>query len=80
MRIYDFVSSYDEERAASVAQQLVDAPKLLGSFRRRGSLLSEFGPREVREFRVGGYLLRYELAGDDIFILRLFHARENRFD
>jgi hypothetical protein len=34
---------------------------------------------EVREFRIENYLLRYELRGSDIFVLRFFHSRENRF-
>jgi hypothetical protein len=39
----------------------------------------EFEPREVREHRVGAYVLRYELRGSDIVVLRFFHPREDRF-
>ena len=41
--------------------------------------MSDFDPREVREYRVADYLLRYELRNMDIIVLRFFHAREHRF-
>lgn len=78
-RLVDFVAAYDPTRAGEIEQELSQAPKGLLQFRRRGARLSEFDPREVREFRVGTYLLRYELAGKDIIVLRFFHAREDRF-
>lgn len=77
-RLADFVAPYDPLRADQIEQELGDAPKRLLEFPRRGSRLSEFDPREVREFRVGPYLLRYEVNGGDITVLRFFHARENR--
>ena len=74
----DFIAAYDQILAGEIEQQLEQPPKMLLDFPRRGSRLSEFDLREVREFRVGSYLLRYELAGTDIFVLRFFHAREAR--
>ena len=78
-RLVDFMAAYDPILADEIEQELGQAPKKLLDFPRRGSRLSEFESREVREFRVGSYLLRYELAGTDIFVLRFFHAREDRF-
>lgn len=78
-RLADFVAAYDPVLAGDIEQELNQAPKRLPEFPRRGPRLSEFDPREVREYRVGGYLLRYELAGTDIVVLRFFHAREDRF-
>jgi plasmid stabilization system protein ParE len=78
-RLADFVAAYDPIRAGEIEQELSRAPKDLLQYPRRGPRLSEFDPREVREFRVGRYLLRYELAGADIVVLRFFHARENGF-
>ena len=77
-RLADFISAYDQSLAAEIEQELSQAPKRLLDFPRRGPRLSEYDPREVRELRVGNYLLRYELAGTDIFALRFFHAREDR--
>lgn len=77
-RLADFVGAYDPVRATEIEQELSQSPKRLLQFPRRGPRLSEFDPREIREFRIGHYLLRYELAGADILVLRFFHARENR--
>ncbi|MGD9811986.1 MAG: type II toxin-antitoxin system RelE/ParE family toxin [Sphingobium sp.] len=37
-----------------------------------------YKPREVRRIIVGNYEMRYEIAAGTIFILRLWHCRENR--
>jgi len=78
-RLYAFLAEHDLDAADAVFDRLANAPASLLGFPHRGSRLSEFEPREVREFRVGRYLLRYEIAGTDIFVLRFFHAREDRF-
>ena len=77
-RLADFVFDYDPLRANELEVQLNQAPKKLLEFRRLGARLSRFNPREVRELRIGRYLLRYELIGSEIRVLRLFHAREDR--
>ena len=78
-RLHAFLAEHDLDAADAVFDRLANAPELLLDFPRRGSRLSEFDPREIREFRIGHYLLRYELEGTDIFVLRFFHAREDRF-
>lgn len=78
-RLADFVAEHDSILADEIEQELSEAPKRLLHFRHRGTPLSGFEPREVREYRVGAYLLRYEVAGLDIVVLRFFHAREDRF-
>jgi plasmid stabilization system protein ParE len=47
-------------------------------FPRRGPRVTAFDPQEVREYRVDNYVLRYEVTGNDIVVLRFFHAREDR--
>ena len=77
-RLADFVAAFDPHRASDAEYQLNQAPKKLLQFHRLGARLSEFDPREVRELRVGRYLLRYELIGSEIRVLRFFHGREDR--
>jgi plasmid stabilization system protein ParE len=77
-RLHAFLVEHDIDAADAVFDKLANAPTALLGFPRLGSRLSRFDPREIREFRVAGYLLRYELAGADIFVLRFFHAREDR--
>jgi plasmid stabilization system protein ParE len=78
-RLHDFLARHDLDAADKSLDVLIQSLESLLVFPRRGSRLSEFDPREVRELRVANYLLRYELAGTDIFVLRFFHAREDRF-
>jgi len=77
-RLSDFVSSYDPALADEIERELELAPRKLLDFPRRGTRLSRYDPLEVREFRVLSNLLRYQLAGSDIFVLRFFHAKEDR--
>ena len=78
-RLHAVLAEHDNDAADAAVDRLVHAPEALLNFPRRGPRLSEFEPREVREFRVGNYLLRYELSDTDIVVLRFFHAREDRF-
>jgi hypothetical protein len=43
-----------------------------------GRRLEEFDPREVRGILVGHYEMRYEIQGDKLLVLRIWHAREDR--
>ena len=78
-RIHGFLSEHDIDAADAAFDRLIKAPAALLQFPRRGSKMSEFDPLEVREFRVASYLLRYEIAGEEIHVLRFFHVREDRF-
>ena len=78
-RLHAFLAEHDLDAADAIFDRLLGAPDSLVEFPRRGPRLSQFDPREIREFQIGRYRLRYELAGTDIFVLRFFHSRENRF-
>jgi plasmid stabilization system protein ParE len=78
-RLVDFIAVHDPILAGEIEQELSQVPKRLLDFPRRGSRLGDFDPREVREFRVRSYLMRYEVTATDIIVLRFFHAREDRF-
>ena len=78
-RLYEFLARHDLDAADRIFDRLIEAPETLLDFPRRGSRVERYAPRDVREFRVGDYLLRYELAGGNIFVVRFFHGRENRF-
>jgi plasmid stabilization system protein ParE len=78
-RLHDFLAHYSFDVADAAIESLAKAPRALLDFPRRGSRLSEFAPAEVREIRVGAYVLRYEIRVGEIRVIRLFHAREDRF-
>ena len=64
--------------AARTVRSLTDAPTFLLANPRLGESLEEFAPREVRRILVGHYEMRYELLESVIYILRLWHTREDR--
>lgn len=77
-RLYEFLAPVNKGAAAHAVQALTKAPTVLLSAPRIGERLFEFDPREVRRILVGPYEIRYEIQSDDIYVLRLWHTRENR--
>ncbi|TVQ73616.1 MAG: type II toxin-antitoxin system RelE/ParE family toxin [Oceanospirillales bacterium] len=43
-----------------------------------GEQLFQFKDREVRKIHIGSYEMRYEIQKETIFILRVWHTREER--
>ena len=78
VRLHEHLRPVAPEAAARVVQQLSRAPDRLLDYPRIGEKLDAYEPREVRRIIVGNYELRYEIADATIFILRLWHCRENR--
>ena len=78
VRLHEHLSPVAPAAAARVVQQLAHAPDRLIDYPRIGEKLDAYAPREVRRIIVGDYEIRYEIAAATIFILRLWHCRENR--
>ncbi len=77
-RLYEFLASINKSAAARAVQSLAAAPTNLQKNPRIGEKLEEFNPREVRRFLVGNYEMRYEIQESTIYVLRLWHTREDR--
>jgi plasmid stabilization system protein ParE len=77
-RLYEFLAPVNRSAAARTVQSLTLAPTMLLDNSRIGERLEEFEPREVRRLLVGHYEMRYELQESIIYILRIWHTRENR--
>jgi plasmid stabilization system protein ParE len=77
-RLYEFLSTVNQPAAARTVQQLTSAPTALLTNPRIGERLEEFDPRDVRRILVGHYEMRYEIADSNIYLLRLWHTREDR--
>lgn len=77
-RLYEFLAPANKLAAARTVQALSAAPATLIHNPRIGEKLEEFEPREVRRILVGHYEIRYEIRASTIYILRLWHTRENR--
>ncbi len=77
-RLYRFVAADDPQAASQIIENLKSAPERLRDFSRLGERLDVYAPREVRKLIVGRYEMRYEILPDVIFILRIWHVREDR--
>lgn len=77
-RLYEFLAPVNKGAAARTVQALTSAPTTLLTNPRIGEKLEEFEPREVRRILVGRYEMRYEIRESTIFVLRLWHTREDR--
>ena len=77
-RLYEFLARVNKHAATDTIQMLITAPETLLENPRIGEQLFEFEPREVRRIIAGHYEMRYEIQESCIYILRLWHTRENR--
>ena len=77
-RLHEFLSPLNKQAAATTVQSLTAAPAKLMVQPRLGERLEEFDPREVRRILVGHYEMRYEIQHSIIYVLRLWHSREDR--
>ena len=77
-RLYEFLATVDKGVAARTVQALTVAPTNLLENPRIGEKLEEFESREIRRILVGHYEVRYEIQESTIYVLRLWHTREER--
>jgi plasmid stabilization system protein ParE len=77
-RLYEFLAPENPRAAARTIQALVNAPVRLLDFPRIGERLDEFGTREVRRIILKTYEIRYEVKGPILYVLRIWHTREER--
>ncbi|MDA8164069.1 MAG: type II toxin-antitoxin system RelE/ParE family toxin [Desulfobacteraceae bacterium] len=77
-RLYEFLAPVNRQAAARTVQALTKAPTVLLTNPRIGEQLFEFEPREVRRLLAGHYEMRYEIQESTIYVLRLWHTREDR--
>jgi plasmid stabilization system protein ParE len=77
-RLYEFLVPVNKPAAARTVQTLTATPGRILEQPRIGERLDEFEPREVRRILVGHYEIRYEIQESTIYVLRLWHTREDR--
>lgn len=78
VRLHEFLLSVDRQAAARTVNSLMVTPRRLLAHPRIGEIMEEFEPREVRRILIGRYEMRYEIQGSNLYVLRLWHAREER--
>lgn len=77
-RMHEFLEPVDPSGAISAVRTIVTRVRRIPRQPRLGERLPGFGEREVRRVLVRNYEVRYEVAGTDLYILRIFHTREDR--
>lgn len=78
LRLYEFLLLANERAAKKQIDSLVSTPDLLLKNPRIGEQLEKYKGREVRRIFVGKYELRYEISNSVIYILRIWHVKEDR--
>lgn len=77
-RLHAFLAPVNPRAAAQLARHLVNGAAQLATYPELGPPLDEFAPRDVRQLIIGEYEMRYELTDTTIYILRIWHQREDR--
>ena len=77
-RLCEFLVPVNKPAAARTVQSLTAVPRRILEQPRIGERLDEFEPRKVRRILVGHTEIRYEIQASTIYVLRLWHTRENR--
>jgi plasmid stabilization system protein ParE len=77
-RLHRFLADVNPRAVSQVVQNLVEAPSRLIEHRRLGSRLEGYGGRDVRRILAGQYEMRYEVQAPAIYVLRIWHGREER--
>jgi len=77
-RIHEFLEPVDPVAAARAVQAIVARVRRIPQQPRLGEQLPGFGGREVRRVLIRKYEVRYEISGSDVYVLRIFHTREDR--
>lgn len=79
-RLFDFLDDKSPAAAARAAQTILKGANALAEFPEVGRPMNDgTGRRELFiPFGAGSYVLRYILEGQTVFIIRVWHSRENR--
>ncbi|MGB9095962.1 type II toxin-antitoxin system RelE/ParE family toxin [Erwinia sp.] len=77
-RIYLFALQYSRQHADGVLDRLIIGSASLAAHPAIGILQPRYEPREVRKALFDDYEVHYELRDDAIYIVDLWHTKEER--
>lgn len=78
VRLHNFLEPANPRAAQAVVRNQDQGARRLVEFPRLGHKLEHLKPNEVRRLIIGDYELRYDIVGDVVRILRIWHGREDR--
>jgi plasmid stabilization system protein ParE len=77
-RLRAFLLQASPRAAASAAKRIVEGLDLLAMFPRAGVLVRGNVRRLIVKHGRAAYIVRYQIEGEDIHVLRIWHSRERR--
>jgi plasmid stabilization system protein ParE len=78
VRLHEFLAPVNPQAADKTVKSLTGAATRLLEHPRIGEKIEQYEPREVRRLLIGRYEMRYEIRDATIYLLRIWHTRENR--
>ena len=77
VRLREFIAQHNPNAAERISKRLRGAILKLVKQPQIGRPVPDL-PGEVREFIFGKYVVRYEVRARELFVLRIWHAKEDR--
>ncbi|MHB1111184.1 MAG: type II toxin-antitoxin system RelE/ParE family toxin [Devosia sp.] len=77
-RLFEFLAPSNRRAAARTLREFRSGARKLLEYPRLGERVDEMESREVRRIFVRDYELRYEVVEETIYVVRIWHTRENR--
>lgn len=77
VRLRDFIAQHSPEAAQRVAQRLGGAIQGMMDTPQMGRPVADMSG-EIRELIFGKYVVRYEVRQQSLYILRIWHGKEDR--
>ncbi|GKX53929.1 plasmid stabilization protein [Leminorella grimontii] len=77
-RIYLFALQYTHLHAEDILDRLITGSTLFTTYPAIGTPQSRYAPREVRKFLPDDYEIHYEVKDNAIFIVDVWHTKEER--
>ncbi|MDR0251192.1 MAG: type II toxin-antitoxin system RelE/ParE family toxin [Burkholderiales bacterium] len=77
-RLHNLLAPTNRQASDQALLALAKASSVLLTNPRVGEQLFQFEPCEVRRLLTAQYEIRYEIQGETVYVLRLWHAREDR--
>ena len=77
VRLREFIAKHNPDTAQRVSQRLRGAIKGLVNNPQIGRPLPDL-PGEIRELIFGKYVVRYEVRTTTLYVLRIWHGKEDR--
>lgn len=78
LRLYQFLAPKNEIAAEKVLLTIHAAAETLLEFPGVGTFIEAYEPNAVQRYLVGRYELHYEVVGQILYILSVWHQKEDR--